>query len=358
LFMKEMEMKRRFLVITLLLLISMSMISCQFVARTKVTESPQAKTENPVETTRSPEAKTQASTDAPVLTETKTDMPSETQTSELKIGSTQVSPKDGMTMVYVTAGKFLMGSLNGVGNPNEHPQHTLNLDAFWIDQTEVTNAMFALFVSDTDYKTTAEIAGKSYTFTDDKKWQRVDGADWTHPNGSSSDITRLDDYPVVHVSWADALAYCEWAGRSLPTEAQWEKAARWKQGEIYPWGDKAPTGTLANFADKSSHFTTSDPSINDGYEFSAPVGSYPKGESDYGALDMAGNVWEWVSSLSSDYPYNAKDGRENLTIVGTRVLRGGSWFDAPVSLRSADRYAFDQTYTGLNTGFRCALPNN
>ena len=241
-----------------------------------------------------------------------TEIPAQTIPSLLDIGSTQVSQKDGMKMVYIPAGDFLMGSVEGVGNPNEHPQNTQKVKAFWIDQTEVTNAMFTLFIVDTNYKTDAEISGRSYSYTDDK-WQPVKGADWAHPFGPATNISGFENFPVSHVSWKDALAYCQWAGRTLPTEAQWEKAARGTKGSVYPWGDAAPSDDLVNFADSSSHFSTSNPNINDGYEFSSPVGSFPSGASVYGAQDIAGNLWEWVSSLAQGYPYNATDGRENPT---------------------------------------------
>lgn len=344
-------MKRSFSVFVTILGISIFLLGCNLTTRLKGTSPEKNVTEKPnvVVTT---------SKITPEVTDTiavETETPDQTSIPLLDIGSTQVSQKDGMTMVYVPAGDFLMGSVAGVGNANEHPQNTQNVDAFWIDQTEVTNTMFALFINDTNYKTDAEIAGRSFSFVDDK-WQPVEGADWSHPFGPTTSISGFENYPVALVSWKDALAYCEWVGRTLPTEAQWEKAARGTNGSIYPWGDAAPTGGLVNFADSSSHFSTSDKNINDGYEFSAPVGSFPSGASVYGVLDIAGNVWEWVSSLAQGYPYSATDGRENPTPMGKRIMRGGSWFDTPASLRTADRYEFDQTYTGLNTGFRCALP--
>ena len=344
-------MKRSFSVFLTILVICAFLVGCNSTAPLQGTNPEKNATEQPDVGVPTITITSEVTNTIAVETET----PDQTSIPLLDIGSTQVSQKDGMTMVYVPAGDFLMGSAGGDGNANEYPQNSQKLDAFWIDQTEVTNNMFALFINDSNYKTQAEIGGQSYSFADNK-WQLVEGADWAHPFGPTTSISGFENYPVAHVSWKDALAYCEWAGRSLPTEAQWEKAARGTIGSIYPWGDQAPTGDLVNFADSSSHFSTSDKNINDGYEFSAPVGSFPSGASVYGVLDIAGNVWEWVSSLAQGYPYSSTDGRENPVPIGNRVLRGGSWFDTPVSLRTADRYEFDQTYVGLNTGFRCALP--
>jgi eukaryotic-like serine/threonine-protein kinase len=344
-------MKRSFFIFVILLAISTSLLACNFATIKDAILPGEKTTEIPDET----EIKTDNPTEMPIATEIATEVPESTDALVLGVGSTQVSPKDGMIMVYVPAGEFIMGSAEGVGNANEHPQNTQTVDAFWIDQTEVSNAMFTLFVNETNYTTDAEIIAKSYTFYEEK-WQLVDEADWAHPFGPSSDISGYKNYPVTHVSWKDALAYCEWAGRALPTEAQWEKAARGTSGETYPWGNAAPSGDLVNYADSSLNFYTADPNVNDGYEFTSPVGSFPNGKSEYGVLDIAGNVWEWVSSLAQPYPYNAADGRENLIPVGKRLIRGGSWFDTPVSLQTTNRYEFDQNYTGLNTGFRCALP--
>jgi formylglycine-generating enzyme required for sulfatase activity len=348
---ERVNMKRSFFVLVIILGISVFLLGCNLSTLLKGVIPEKNVTEAPNVVVTTSKTTPEVTNSITVVTET----PDQTPNTSPDIGSTQVSQKDGMTMVYVPAGDFLMGSVSGVGNANEHPQNTQNVDAFWIDQTEVTNSMFALFIKDTKNKTDAEIAKQSYSFVNDK-WQLVEGADWAHPFGPTTTISGFENYPVALVSWKDAFAYCEWVGRTLPTEAQWEKAARGTNGSIYPWGDAVPSGDLVNFADSSSHFSTSDKTINDGYEFSAPVGSFPKGASVYRALDIAGNVWEWVSSLAQGYPYSATDGRENPTPVGKRLIRGGSWFDAPVSLRAADRYEFDQTYTGLNTGFRCALP--
>jgi len=209
---------------------------------------------------------------------------------ELEIVPTGISPRDGAEMVLVPAGEFIMGSEEG--DPDaydcERPQHSVYLDAYWIDRTEVTNARFARFVEATLYETDAEKAGHGDVY--DPHWKSSQwefSVDWAHPRDRLIGISEIEDHPVVQVSWNDAAAYCEWAGKRLPTEAEWEKAARGADGRKYPWGDADPNEHLSNIG--GVHAT------DDGYQFTAPVGSYPNGASPYGVLDMAGNVWEWVA---------------------------------------------------------------
>ena len=289
----------------------------------------------------------------PVITNT----PSSTKTSvptspTLGIGSTMTGT-DGMTLLYVPAGEFTMGSEDG--DDNEKPVHKVNIDAFWIDQTEVTNIMFIRFIDETRYTTDAENAFKSYVYKNDS-WQYVNGADWAHPLGPSSDVSDIMSHPVVHVSWNDAQEYCSWADRRLPTEAEWEKAASWdvknRQKYVYPWGNEFD-GNLSNFCDKNCSFNWADKKIDDGYEFTAPVGTYPIGASPYGVLDMAGNVWEWVSSRYQDYPYSAL---EDLSVgIFNRVLRGGAWPNLDYSLRSTYRDWINPSSANFSIGFRCAM---
>jgi sulfatase modifying factor 1 len=153
--------------------------------------------------------------------------------------------KDGAVMIQVPAGSFRMGSENG--GSNEKPMHEVFLDEYWIDKYEVTNEQFARFVSETRYETEAEKRGKSYGW-DGEGWKEKEGWSWKHPRGPGSAYEA--DHPVVHVSWNDAEAYARWAGKELPTEAEWEKAARGKDGRKYPWGEEEPDGTRCNFADQ------------------------------------------------------------------------------------------------------------
>jgi len=295
-------------------------------------------------------------TEAPVATEApvETEAPVATQPPALGIGSTWTRPADGMLMVYVPEGNFTMGSNDG--SSDEQPVHTVYLDAFWIDQTEVTNAMFSLFVERTGYQTDAEGKGSSYVF-DGANWNDVSGADWQHPQGPSSGLAGLNDHPLVHVSWNDAEAYCGWAGARLPSEAEWEKAARGTDGRTYPWGNQSPAGNLLNFADVNLNVDWADKNVNDGYEFTAPVGSYPSGASPYGALDMAGNVWEWVADWYGE-TYYSQSPSSNPTGPASgevRVLRGGSWVSDEDVVRSAHRVRSNPTDSFDFVGFRCVL---
>jgi len=226
--------------------------------------------------------------------------------------------KDGMTLLFVPAGEFTMGSNESL---DEQPIHQVYLDAFWIDQTEVTNKQ---------YKVCA------------------DAGVCTLPSSTESymhfrdyyGVSEFGDYPVIFMDWNKAKTYCEWTDRRLPTEAEWEKAARGTDANLYPWGDEIASNNYLNFNVRVGDTTK--------------VGSYPNGASVYGALDMAGNVFEWVSSLYEPYPYYSNDGRENLTSPGFRVLRGGAW-DLPYYYAStARRTRYNPTTSQPNLGFRCA----
>ncbi|MBK8618198.1 MAG: formylglycine-generating enzyme family protein, partial [Anaerolineales bacterium] len=254
----------------------------------------------------------------PTIQPTETPIP----TPILDIGSTEISSMDGMTLLYVPKSEFLMGSTNAdaLASSDEKPQHSVMVDAFWIDQTEVTNAMYAKCVAANQCDPPNET--KSYT------------------RPSYYGNSEFDNYPVIYVSWNDALAYCSWAGRELPTEAQWEKAARGTDGRIYPWGEDIS-------CDKANYQRNCDGDTS-------PVKNYPNGVSPYGAYDMAGNVWEWVSSLYQPYPYDANDGREDLSSSSSRVLRGGSWSYGNYLVRSALRYRVDPAVTYGIVGFRCS----
>jgi formylglycine-generating enzyme required for sulfatase activity len=210
--------------------------------------------------------------------------------------STDSNAKDGATLVYVPAGAFTMGSDSG--QERELPVHQVQVAAFWLYQTEVTNAMYRQCVGDGG----CNPPYNARYYNDSDHAQR----------------------PVVYVSWYDATDYCTWAGGRLPTEAQWEKAARGTNGRTYPWGATISC-SLANYKGCVGSTTL--------------VGSYPGGASPYGALDMGGNVWEWTSSCFADYPYNANDGREDTSrACDYLVLRGGAWdYDGDRYARTTDR---------------------
>ncbi|HMU95079.1 MAG TPA: SUMF1/EgtB/PvdO family nonheme iron enzyme [Anaerolineales bacterium] len=234
------------------------------------------------------------------------------------IGST-ITGEDGATFVYVPAGKFIMGSDDG--KADEQPVQELYLDAYWIGETEVTNKQYEACVNQGTCDPPASFASynqKGY---------------FGYP--------QYINYPVLYVSWDQAKTYCTWAGGRLPTEAEWEKAARGTEGQTYPWGNATPNSNLLNY--NSDLFDTSE------------VKKYPDGQSIYGAYDMAGNVWEWVSSIYRPYPYNSLDGREDMTLEAERVLRGGSWLVSDADVRASNRYYSSQKETFNNlTGFRCA----
>ncbi len=243
-----------------------------------------------------------------------------TATPTLGIGSTQVAI-DGMTLLYIPAGEFTMG--NNDGDADEKPEHKVYLDAFWIDQTEVTNGMYAKCVK---AGCQVPIPTKSST------------------RASYYGNAAFDNYPVIYISWSDAQTYCEWAGRSLPTEAQWERAVRGTNQRAYPWGNEAPSDNRSNF----------NRNVGDTTE----VGQYLVGISQYGALDMAGNVWEWMKDWY-DGKYYASLPTRNPTGPSSgsvRALRGGSWFDSGAEVRSSSRGHISPDLRSDNVGFRCVLP--
>jgi serine/threonine-protein kinase len=266
-----------------------------------------------------------------------------TATPEFRIGSIMVSPIDGMEMVFVPAGEFIMGSPDGVGGDYEHPQHTVYLDAYWIDQTEVTNGKYAKCVA-------AGACSEPSAFTSYTRISYFGNSDY-------------DEYPVIYVSWLQAQEYCKWVGRVLPSEAQWEKASRGEDGQTYPWGEQKPEGyifNLVNVADQSTNVEWKSYFSNDGYGDTAPVESFTGGASPYGALNMAGNVWEWVADWysASFYSSSPNSNPSGPSSGESRVLRGGSWYQSGYYVRSATRGNEDPSYSFVSTGFRCALPAN
>ena len=319
-------MKRQFAGILVMVAMIASLLACNISSASKGATvvppgsilPPAAEATEPATTAPLPSL---TATQAPVLTPTQL-LPSSSPT--LGNGTKKQASMDGMIQDFVPAGQFSMGS----DNYDAIMSAPVSLDAYWIDQTEVTNGMFAQFVSATHYLTDAEKSGRGFVYqVSSDEVVKTTGANWQHPHGPASDLKGQEQYPVVQVSWNDAAAYCKWAGRRLPTEAEWEKAARGTDGRLYPWGNQAWAGNLANFMDKQLNPSYS---VDDGHAGIAAVGSYPDGASPYGALDMAGNVAEWVTDWYID-PYPQSE--QTTTVINpkgpasgeARVMRGGAW---------------------------------
>ena len=277
-----------------------------------------------------------------------------TRTATGRSRGTKVWEKDGADMVLVPAGEFWRGSPEGEGGDDEHPQQRIYVRQFYVDKFPVTNEQFHRFVRDAEYKTDAERKqdGASFVLSDKGEWVPSETASW-------KDYFRpgTEQHPVVLVSWNDAQEYCKWAGKRLPTEAEWEKAARGQDGRKYPWGNEEPDGTRCNFADKRSGLKWADKNVDDGFARTSPVGSYPNGASPYGVMDMAGNVWEWCNDWYADdyYKTSPAENPKGPDSGSCRVLRGGSWIGQPVSLRCAWRNRYVPSYRGDYIGFRCVV---
>ena len=240
----------------------------------------------------------------------------------------EITDEKGVEMILIPEGIFVMGSDDAIFD-HEKPAHQVNLDAYYIDKYEVTNSLYKICVDE--------------GICD----QPVNPGVYTDP--------QFAQYPVTFVKWQMAVDLCEWRGARLPTEAEWEKAARGTDERAYPWGNEFGDGK-ANFCDGKCVLAEADKDSDDGYEEAAPVGSYPEGVSPYGVYDMAGNVWEWVAdwadieyyaSSPETNPLGPENGKE-------RVMRGGSWHDDQSSLRSVARAAFHPSLNLRELGIRCA----
>ncbi len=253
---------------------------------------------------------------------------------------TTTSPADGKLLVQIPAGPFRMGSsaeqskllaikfgVQPGALEGEMPQQTVTLPAFHIDRTPVTNAEYKGFI---DAHPEQAVPFLDNALARSFNW---DKSTRTFPAGR-------DQYPAVLVTWHAAAAYCKWAGKRLPTEAEWEKAARGSDGRLWPWGNEWDA-SKANTAEAGKGDAT-------------PVGQYPAGASLYGALDMVGNVWQWTSSLDKPYPYRPDSGREEADAPGMRITRGGAWLFGAAVTRTATRSRFDPSSASLSIGFRCA----
>jgi len=238
------------------------------------------------------------------------------------IGSTMISPIDGMVMNYVPEGEFLMGSSDIYNVNDEQPQHTVYLDAYWIDHTEITNEMYRKCFTD----------GGCLQPNDDE----FSTLELTYNNSA------YNNYPVVNVRWDQARAYCEWAGRQLPTEAQWEKAAKGTDDQLYPWLLRGPDPTLANYEGVRGE--------------TAEVGAFPQGASPFGAMDMAGNVWEWVADWYGFYFSGIETNPTGPTAGSEKIIRGGSWNFNESNLRTTNRQPIVPNEYNYGIGFRCVLP--
>jgi sulfatase modifying factor 1 len=306
-------------------------------------------------------------------------------------------------MVWLPGGEFTMGSDDPEAAPAERPAHRVRVDGFWMDVTEVTNAQFREFVEATGYATTAErpvdweqlkkelppgtlkppddrLAPGSLVFSspdhsvslDDQTawWRWVAGAGWRHPEGPGSSIEGKDDHPVVHVSWDDALAYARWAGKRLPTEAEWEFAARGGlEGRKYAWGDQLQPGGKPLANTWQGHFPETNTRA-DGFTRTSPIKSFPP--NGYGLYDMIGNVWEWCDDWYRPDAYHSVSTREvALNPTGPaasfdpgepyqpkRVSRGGSFLCSPnycSNYRPGARRGTAPDSGMSHLGFRCAI---
>jgi formylglycine-generating enzyme required for sulfatase activity len=236
----------------------------------------------------------------------------------------EIVGKDGAPMMLIPAGEFWMGSQEGEGKEDEHPRHQVFLDAFYMDKFEVTVSRYDQFMQSTD---------------------RAKPMDW-----KQVDVRTQGNLPVVGVDWNDADTYCRWVGKRLPTEAEWEKAARGTDGRTYPWGNEEPTARLANFGKQGSRTVKT-------YEAGlAPMNSDEAGKSPYGLHHMAGNVFEWVGDWYEERYYHRSPARNPKgPSHGTmRVFRGGSLYNDPADVRSAKRHRFPSSTQLVSLGFRCA----
>lgn len=240
------------------------------------------------------------------------------QKSKLNRKKAVVASAEGESMALVPAGEFIMGSTTG--EADEQPMHRVYLDDFLMDKHHVTVEQYAKFLDSTS---------------------RERPPDWNIMNRRYH-----QKRPVVNVDWADADAYCRWAGKRLPTEAEWEKAARGTDGRTYPWGDEFPTRFHANSMNQDWR----------NHGALTPVGMFEDGKSPYGVYDMAGNVWEWVSDwYDPDYFKTGPSKNPTGPSKGIfKVVRGGSWGSDINALRSSERETHTPSYRGLGTGFRCA----
>jgi len=288
---------------------------------------------------------------------------------DIAAGTVSTNPKDGLAIIYIPSGTFTMGSNANYSRRKGFcltPQHKVTLESYWIDQTEVPVYAFRDFVKETGYVTEAEKNGNagwvwSYKIND---WQKVEspdsGPNWKKPLGGKKTPTGIDEHPVTQISWYDAKAYCEWSGGRLPTEAEWERAARGdKDTRMFPWGGDEVLSSHLNFGEKSFKCRFCDYHLDDGYQYTAPVGTFPEGASPFGILDMAGNVYEWVQDSydgTSCYPSRSVTNPEPPEGGSERLMRGGSYADYDDlywKLRVDNRWSRLPNSSFADVGVRC-----
>ena len=256
--------------------------------------------------------------------------------------------RTGTEMVLVASGEFTMGdkaeemleeckkyrSNCSLGQFTfSEPSKTIFLESFYIDKYEVTNSAYQKCV--------------------DAKFCQPPQKTSSNTRAEYYGTTKYASYPVIYVDWNMAKTYCEWRNARLPTEAEWEKAARGINGFLFPWGNEFG-GVRANFCDKNCPLGSANINSVDGYSDTAPVNALANGKNNYDVFNLAGNIWEWISSLYKGYPYDPDDGREDLQAPGVRVVRGGSWRDDINRLFSIARSGYDPSVANDSIGFRCA----
>ncbi|TAM98110.1 MAG: formylglycine-generating enzyme family protein [Chitinophagaceae bacterium] len=277
-------------------------------------------------------------------------------------------------MIHLSGGNFMMGTDDKEGFPadGEGPVREVTVDSFYIDATTVTNENFKDFIEDTHYKTDAERFGWSFVFygllpevilqshpqvaAHAPWWCAINGATWDHPEGKESNLLKRMDHPVVHVSWNDAMAYCQWSGKRLPTEAAWEYAARGGLVQKkFPWGDELTPGGAHRCNIWQGHFPDYN-SLEDGYLGTAPAKSFKP--NNFGLYNMSGNVWEWCNDWFSP-DFHQRDTRVNPqgpSEGNAKVIRGGSFLchhSYCNRYRVAARTSNTPDSSSSNTGFRC-----
>lgn len=311
-------------------------------------------------------------------------------------GYWEASFENGIVMIYVPKGSFTMGNdrlTKAVISENNSfgatPQHQVNLDHYWISKTPVTNALFRGFVEETSYVSQVEVEGHTGPWVYEleiRGFETKFGHNWENAfeqnvTAKFPEITTTDQHPVVSLTWFDCIAYTNWLSEktgltfTLPTEAEWEYAARGNDSRTYPWGNETPDGTRANYADESFNKYFSDTGealvhfgVDDGFAITSPVGSFPHGMSPVGALDMVGNVRQWVYDSKYGYSQNEVTNPIFLEENSIKLMKGGLWsasagrfgqtpdeIEMGHNIRADARQGFEPDSADDHSGFRLAI---